>query len=217
MPQVINAGIGGHNSAHLLERIARDVLAHRPTTVVLKVGTNDCLNSVALTSSDAYRANLAELIRVLTKDSRVLVCTVLPFHEPYLLTRHQSAAYRDEPPAVRHVQVLTAIRELAHQHQVPCCDLYSIFCGVGLVGEDPASLLRNPRNSGVEDGVHPTPNGYRVMAAAIAAALRAHSLPLERVVCFGDSITFGSSVAGAGTSDGETYPACLARILAAGT
>jgi lysophospholipase L1-like esterase len=78
----------------------------------------------------------------------------------------------------------------------------------------PPSLLRNVANSGVPDGVHPTGDGYRVLASAIAQAILAGGLPHRRIACLGDSITNGQHVPGAGTAEGETYPAWLARILA---
>jgi lysophospholipase L1-like esterase len=35
----------------------------------------------------------------------------------------------------------------------------------------------------------------------------------DTVVCFGDSLTFGSGVKGAGTAEGEAYPAVLRRLF----
>ena len=43
--QVISGGGGAHNSRTGGARLARDVLAHKPTLVVLMVGTNDVSNS----------------------------------------------------------------------------------------------------------------------------------------------------------------------------
>ena len=213
MSVVLNAGVPGHNSTALLARLHADVLVHRPTTVVLMVGTNDSLNSQALTPAATFHANLQELVARLMARSRVLLCTILPYHEPYLLARHAVAAYGDQAPAVRHAAVRAAIVQVAEQQSVPCLDLYSVLVGIGNIGEDTDSLLRNQLNSAAADGVHPTAAGYRVIAAAVAVALRAHHLPLERVLCFGDSITYGQYVAGAGTASGETYPGQLARIL----
>ena len=41
--QVVNAGISGHTSSQLLERLERDVLQYRPAVVVLWIGTNDAM------------------------------------------------------------------------------------------------------------------------------------------------------------------------------
>jgi lysophospholipase L1-like esterase len=213
MSVILNAGVPGNNSAALLARLDADVLAQAPTTVVLKVGTNDSLNSRALTPPDAYRRNLEELVTRITARCRLLLCTVLPYHEPYLLTRHALADYGDLSPAQRHAQVRTTILEVAAAREVPCCDLYPLFAATGHIGESAQSVLRNPANSGVADGVHPTSAGYHMLAMPVAVALRSRRLSLERIVCFGDSITYGQYVAGAGTAEGETYPAQLARIL----
>ena len=214
MPVVLNAGVPGNNSTALLARLDADVLAHAPTTVVLKVGTNDSLNSHALTPPDVFTANLDALVTRITARSRLLLCTVLPYHEPYLLARHSVAAYGDQLPAERHAAVRQTILAVAARRQVPCVDLHPLFAGGGNIGTAADSLLRNETNSGITDGVHPTTAGYRVLATAVAVALRAHHLPLDRIVCFGDSITCGQYVAGEGTADGDTYPGVLARMLA---
>lgn len=40
--EMINAGVGGDTTEHLLARLERDVLAQRPDAVVVFVGANDC-------------------------------------------------------------------------------------------------------------------------------------------------------------------------------
>ena len=215
MSLVINAGISGNNTRHLLERIDRDVLAHRPTLVVLKVGTNDALNSRALVPPEEHRRNLDTLCARLAP-AAVLLLTPLPFHAGYHGSRHDPAAFSDAPPAERHRRIIANVREVAAARRLPLVDLHAVLAGCGGAGEDAESLIRNPVNSGATDGVHPNAAGYRVIAAAVFAAIRAHALPTAVTVCFGDSITFGQYVDGEGTAAGGTYAGVLARMLAAG-
>lgn len=213
MTGIINAGIPGNTTAEMLARLDRDVLAHAPELVILKAGTNDAVNSHKLVPAERIRANLAAIVAALRPHAAVLLVTPLPVHVPFLLSRHRTEAYGDLPPAERQRLAAAAVRTLGASAGIPVVDAYAIFAGVGLIGEDPRSLLRNPANSGVADGVHPTADGYRVLATAIAAAIRAHALPTGRIVCLGDSITHGQYVAGEGTDGGESYPGWLGRIL----
>ncbi len=211
---VINAGIGGNNSRNLLKRLDKDVLAHRPQLVVLMVGSNDVLNSRNSVPLDEYRKNLEKLIGRITRGgTKLVLMTIPPCHEPYLLERHPADFYEPDGPGGRIQKANRIIRQAAKKHKIPLVDVHEIFSAKGNIGEMPESLLRNKANSNSADGVHPTPEGYRTIAAAIHRAIRKHRLPTARVVCLGDSITFGAHVKGAGTSEGETYPAVLRRLL----
>ena len=213
--EVINAGRGGHNSRNLLARLDRDVLAHKPTLVVLMVGTNDVLNHGNAVPLKEYRANLLKLIKAIrAARSRVLLMTIPPCHEPYLLERHPASFYQPDGPSGRVRKANRIVRDVAKATRTPLVDVFGLFEAKGNVGEAAESWIRNPANSRARDGVHPTAEGYRAMAEAIFAAIRKHRLPRERIVCLGDSITYGAGVKGAGTAEGETYPARLARLLA---
>jgi lysophospholipase L1-like esterase len=140
--------------------------------------------------------------------SKVLLMSILPFYEPYLLTRHPAAFFEPEGPSGRRKAMNGIIREVAGANKVSFFDIGSIFEKVGKIGLDKDCLIRNEVNSGRTDGVHPTPNGYRFMALAISQYIRYNHLPADRIVCFGDSITRGD-----GSTDGESYPAYLKKLL----
>ena len=214
MPEIINAGVGGNNSRALLARLKEDVLSRDPSLVILMVGTNDALNSEALVPLDEYRENLDLLVaRCIASGSRVLLATIIPFHEPALMTRHQASAYGEMPPTQRHAAVINAIRDCSQKHSLPLAEVNTVFTALGNTGEDASSLLRNPANSGVVDGVHPTAQGYALIAAVIFQTILDHRLPTSRVVCLGDSITMGIAMQGEGTATGDTYPGRLANML----
>lgn len=214
---IVNAGIPGNTSGEVRARIHADALSLRPDLVVLMVGANDALNSAKLAPCETTRDNLHELATAVRSQCSLLLVTPIPFHERLLLTRHRVAAYGDVPPAQRLRRVVEAVRGLGEALRVPVVDAFQVFSGVGLIGDDQRSLIRNQANSGADDGVHPTGDGYRVLATAIAMTLTAHGLPRERIVCIGDSITFGQYVPGEGTATGETYPGWLARMLVDGS
>jgi lysophospholipase L1-like esterase len=211
--EVINAGVSGHNTRDILARLDKDCLALRPGLVVLKIGTNDALNSFNLVSPEESRQNLRTLAdKILASGARLLLCTMLTYNEVYLLERHGVAgAYGEIPPAQRFALGLAAQRELAQELQLPLVDLNVLFTALGEPKEGADSLIRNEANCGVRDGVHPTATGYRVLAAAVWQAIVAHRLPTDKIVCIGDSITYGEYMAL--TPGGEPYPALLAKLL----
>lgn len=206
--QVINAGVGGNNTADLLKRIDKDCLAHKPELTVLMAGTND-MNSRKYIPLEQYRKNMAVLIeKIQASKSQVLLMTILPFYEPYLLTRHDPAHYGTDGPAKRRAALNDTIRSLAAEYKTSLLELGELFEKVGKVGLDKDSLIQNEANSQKTDGIHPTPNGYRFIGLAVYEHIRLQKLPQGRIVCFGDSIT-----AGDGSANKESYPGYLNKLL----
>ena len=101
-----------------------------------------------------------------------------------------------------------AIGEIAAEKKVDLLDIHHVFAAIGAVGTGKSSYIRNTANSGMTDGIHPTPDGYRAIALAVYRYMVDHDLPRHRVVCFGDSITKGD-----GSMDRNSYPAYLKKLL----
>lgn len=207
-PFIINAGIGGNSTIDLLKRMDRDCLAHKPNMTILMVGTND-MNSKKYIPLPEYEKNLRRIIeKIQGSKSAVMLMTILPVHEPYLYTRHEKAFYGSEGHKARKIKVNETIKKAAEDYKLHFLDMHHVFESIGNVGEESSSLIQNTLNSGKTDGVHPTPEGYRVMAVAIYEALIRTNVPYDRLVCFGDSITNGG-----GGVDGNSYPGYLKRLL----
>ena len=105
------------------------------------------------------------------------------------------------------------LKDLARKRAVHLIQLDELFRARGEPKEDNTSLLRNTANSKTTDGVHYTAAGYALLAEAVTGALAGKIKPGQRIVCFGDSLTFGAGAKGAGTIEGDTYPAKLATFL----
>lgn len=205
-PWILNSGIGGNNTVDLLGRIEKDCLAHKPDMTLLMIGTND-MHSKKFVSFSEYEKNLREIIkRILAAKSQIMLMTILPLHEPYLFTRHDASFYEPDGVKKKLDERNQLIRKIADEYQLHFLDTHHVFTSIGDVGEGPTSLIQNVINSKKTDGLHPTPEGYRTMAVAIYEALIRTKASYKRLVCFGDSITFGGG--------GETsYPAYLKRLL----
>ncbi|WP_278465501.1 SGNH/GDSL hydrolase family protein [Gimesia maris] len=206
---VINAGVGGNRSSQLLKRLERDVLAKKPTTVVLMVGTNDRLNSGGFIDIQSYRKNVESLIdQIEAGGAKVLLMTPPTCIPELLFSRHDRKKYDDQSPVERMQEVRTVLLEVAQQKKVALLDFHDYLIQHKLADDQKTSLLRNPANSGVKDGVHLIPAGYELLAKLVAEKLQAGEFDTTTVVCFGDSLTKGSTKA--------NYPAYLQAILHTG-
>ncbi len=213
--EVINAGIGGNSSADLLSRVERDVIAKSPDTVVLMVGTNDRLNSRKLMPAKEYEANVVKLVQKIKAGSaKVVLVTPPPCVEALLFKRHDPAKFADQSPTERMAEVREIIVKIAREHEATLVDLHLYLVEKNLADDNKMSVLRVPSNGGGNDGVHLNAEGYKLMGEMIAKAIVAEKLDTAKVICFGDSITYGAGMKGAGTSEGETYPAFLKKALA---
>ena len=205
---VRNAGIGGNNTVDMLKRIRKDCLNFHPNLTIVMAGTND-MNSVKYVPLAQYRINLERLLdSIQASGSKVLLMNILPFYTPYLLTRHPAAFYGTEGPVGRQAAVNQAIAAVAKKRQIPFLDIHHYFEKAGDIGLGKSSLIRNMVNSGLTDGIHPTAEGYRLIAALVYQKIITAGLPHGRIVCFGDSITKGD-----GSTNGNSYPAYLKRLL----
>ena len=204
--EVINAGVGGNRSSQLLKRLERDVLSKQPTVVVLMVGTNDRLNSGGFIDIKAYRKNVVSLIDQIQAGGAKVVLMTPPTCIPELLfTRHDSTKYADQAPKARMQEVRTDLLELSRQKHIPVIDFHDYLIDHKIADASKTSVIRNPANSGVKDGVHLTPAGYQLLARLVAEKLKAEQLDVTKVICFGDSLTKGSKQA--------NYPASLQQLL----
>ncbi len=204
---VINAGIPGNNTKDLLARMNKDCLSHLPDLTILMIGTNDMLNNNKYIPLEVYKQNLNKIIDLIqAANSQVLIMNILPVYEPYLLRRHPKEFYKPEGVSCRIKQVNNVIKEIAEEQSVYFLDIYHIFNKVGNVGLDQNSLIQNRANSKRRDGVHPTMDGYRVLAVTLYTMILNKKIPHHRIVCFGDSITFGSG-------SPISYPEYLVALL----
>jgi lysophospholipase L1-like esterase len=210
---VTNAGYNGNNTADLLLRLDKDVLSKHPQLVVLMIGTNDMLNLRNMLSVKEYEENYQKLISLIKKHSKLILMTIPPVNSEYILKREDPKVYQNTSPQAKVDSANAVIRELAVKNKCHLVDLYKILQGCGGSTTDKASLFQNEANADINDGVHPTANGYLVIGTAVFQAVNLLEPKATSVVCFGDSITFGYKMQGQGTTQGQPYPAVLSRLL----
>lgn len=215
VPVIINAGQGGNNTHNLLQRLEKDALACQPDLVIIGVGTNDALNPKNSLPLAEFEKNCTTLIqRIRAAGAEPVFLTAPPCSDLMIQERYQ---VKFIPPGFFSQKVEAynaALAKICTKEGVMLVDVQALFLAKGNIGDGKSSWLQNRENGGRLDGVHPTAEGYRAMAELIAVELVKKGWQSRSpIVCLGDSITFGQGVKGAGTIEGESYPACLGGLL----
>lgn len=210
---VENMGICGASSKAVVQKSLDNAVAASPELTIVMVGTNDMINSQALASLSDYEANLRVIIAGLkAADSKIIMVNLPPCSEELLFLRHKKEAFADMPPNERIVSANEIIARVCAAERVPMVDFYRVVADKGFDSKD--SLIIIPANNPQSrDGVHPTAAGYETLARQIKACMDRENIKAVKIVCLGDSITFGAFMKGQGTAEGNTYPAKLKQLL----
>ncbi|TMV46872.1 G-D-S-L family lipolytic protein [Paenibacillus mesophilus] len=170
---LVNRGIGGDVSAHVVRRFEADVLQLNPKLAVVLIGINDTgaireaaeeeLPLLVETLTERLVANAAALMNISrAKGIRMAVGSLLPTSH-YWKTRNN----------VRNQAIIGINRrirqEAERQPHVVYVDYHS-----RMVGEDGVAL----RSGLSHDGLHPHVLGYAVMAEVLKETLRGRGIEL---------------------------------------
>ncbi len=165
----VNRGISGQTTPQMLIRFRADVIEPKPKVVVILAGTNDLAGNTGPTTLEAIQDNLTSMAELAKANGiRVVFASVLPVSDYEL---------RDGKPIVQTVrrppeQILALnkwMKEFAKTHQHVYLDYFSAMV-------DDKGVLKDELSN---DGLHPNPAGYAVMAPLAEAAI-ATSLKLRR-------------------------------------
>lgn len=121
--EVIGAGVSGNKVPDLQRRLDKDVLAEKPTIVVIYIGINDVWHGEKVpsrgTSPDKYEAGLKEIIgKIQAAGARVILCTPSVIGEKKEGSNKLDAKL-DEYSAIS--------RKVAKEMNVELCDLRAAF------------------------------------------------------------------------------------------
>jgi lysophospholipase L1-like esterase len=155
----IDRGISGQTTPQMLLRFRQDVISLKPAVVHILAGTNDIAANAGPMELEETEANIASMVDLaLAHGIRVVVGSVLPATDFWW--------YRGLNPGPRIVALNAWLKAYARSRRLVYVDYYAAMTD-GALGIQPALA---------PDGVHPSAQGYRVMAplaeAGIAAALR---------------------------------------------
>lgn len=155
----VGRGIGGQTTPQMLVRFRQDVIDLKPAAVVILAGTNDIAGNTGPSTPEMIQDNLASMAELARANGiRVVLSSILPVSD-----------YPWRPglnPGPTIVAINQWMKKYAEANDMVYLDYHSAMVDdeLGL----PPELAR--------DGVHPTEEGYRIMARlaeeAIARALR---------------------------------------------
>ena len=150
----INRGISGQTTPQMLVRFRQDVIDLKPKVVVILAGTNDLAGNTGPMTIEETESNLASMADLASAHHiRVVLCSVLPTVDfPWI---------PGLKPAPKVLALNAWIKSYAREKGYVYVDYHSAMRDEhdGL----PAALS--------EDGVHPTPAGYAVMAPLAEAGI----------------------------------------------
>ena len=158
----VNRGISGQTTSQMLVRFQQDVVALQPKVVVILAGTNDIAGNTGpmrLEDIEANYASLEELARA--NGIKVVFSSILLVHN---YTPQSQELFAGRAPA-KISELNRWLSVYANTHGCLYLDYFhAMVDGNGLLRKELA-----------EDGLHPNPSGYKIMAplaeTSIAKAL----------------------------------------------
>jgi lysophospholipase L1-like esterase len=203
---VINHGHCGLNSTLLLKAFPNEALhlKPKPDIVLIYIGMNDVINDKFFTPLDPYLANVSWMVDQTRKAGITpVLCTIHHVVEAEVYQHHPREKFGAETVNGKMDRYNAALRRLAADQKVALADFA-------------AATDRMAPSEFLSDGVHLTLAGNRLLARTFFDVLALHLHGREKIVCIGDSLTYGYQNKGAGTAEGETYPAMLRTLSMSG-
>ncbi|MEA3207219.1 MAG: acyl-CoA thioesterase [Chthoniobacter sp.] len=171
--EAVPAGVSGHKSNQMLERLDRDVLSKKPQWMTLSCGVNDVWhgkNGVALDEAMAakgdytlkpgedrgtYKKNISQIIeKAQAAGVKPVILTATVIHEEL-----------ESPENVKLVPYNDFLRELAKEKHLPIADLNALFQKRIKAENKPGTKVLTG------DGVHMNAEGNKLMATGVLEAL----------------------------------------------
>lgn len=210
---VYNSGFPGDTTLELLKRFPMSVTELQPDLVCLLIGSNDMLYPGHMLDIDTYAQKLNTLLdRIAMTGSEALLLTAPRFVTSLLIENYPATVEHKLSPEERLLMLNDVIRDTARERGIEYIDLYKL---IDPVDESVGSLVMNPANSNRRDGMHFTAEGNRVVAENVCQCCLKYYPEARRIVCLGDSLTYGVYMPGKGTAevDALTYPGILNKLL----
>jgi lysophospholipase L1-like esterase len=148
--QVLNRGVNGERSDQIRGRFARDAAQPKPAVVVIIAGVNDVYQG---RSAESVQRELDAMYTAARAAKIVVVAgTIIPFN----------VASADQNARMRAINGWIRAYAATHAERVVLCDTRAAVAAPG----QPDRLVSST------DDLHPSPAGYKLMAAALEPAIK---------------------------------------------
>ena len=151
----INRGISGQTTPQMLIRFRPDVIALKPSLVIIMAGINDIAGNTGPSTLEMITNNLFSMAELAKANHiKVILCSVLPAYDfPW-----RTGSF----PAEKIVMLNTMIKKYADANEILYLDYYS-----AMVDE-----RKGLKAAYADDGVHPNKAGYEVMEPLVEKAIK---------------------------------------------
>jgi len=155
----VNRGISGQTTPQMLVRFRQDVIDLNPRVVIILAGTNDIAGNTGPMRLEDIEANYASMAELAGANHiRIVFSSVLPVNN---YTPQSQNLFAGRPPE----KILALNRWLKNYVAAhPQCLYVDYFAAM----VDNQGLLKRDL---AEDGLHPNPDGYKIMAPLAEAAI----------------------------------------------
>jgi lysophospholipase L1-like esterase len=155
----VNRGISGQTTSQMLLRFRSDVVALAPRVVVILAGTNDIAGNTGPISLEDIEGNFATMVEIARAHGiRVVLSSVIPVHN-----YTPAAAERTFPR--RPPEKIVALNKWLKDY---AASSGSVYLDYAAAMSDDKGLLRREL---ADDGLHPNPAGYAIMAPLAEQAI----------------------------------------------
>jgi lysophospholipase L1-like esterase len=154
----VNRGIGGQTTPQMLIRFRPDVIDLQPKVVVILAGTNDIAGNTGpmkLEDVENNYASMADLARA--QGIRVVFSSVIPVNN---YTPRAELLFAQRPPE-KILELNRWVKDYCAKNGYIYLDYFSAMV-------DEKGLLKKDL---AQDGLHPNPTGYKIMAPLLQAAI----------------------------------------------
>jgi len=148
---LINRGISGQTSPQMLIRFKQDAVHLKPKLIIINAGTNDIAANTGPATPEMIIDNITSMAEIGLKSSiNIALSTILP------VDRYDwNETIKDAPEMISKVN--SSLKKYSEDNNLTFIDYYS-----SLVNKN-----KGMDSSYANDGVHPTKEGYDVMAIVL--------------------------------------------------
>lgn len=160
----LNRGISGQTTPQMLIRFRADVIALKPSVVVLLAGANDIAGNTGPSTLEMILNNIISMTELAKANQiEVILCSLLPAYDfPW-----KTGSF----PAEKMETFNTMLKKYADVNGILYLDYYA-----AMVDE-----RKGLKATFADDGVHPNKAGYEVMGPIVEKAIAEVELKLEKL------------------------------------